>query len=257
MKRAEFLESETKTYGLRLLMSGDFHTLLDESTQRRCRKIDQVFIKDDDEDDDEDEEEHAAVDELLHIYTYDMDVATVYRAQELQRKLAGTDTVSDAGSTDQDRSLRRLDRNRPSNRQLRNRGKRNTSLRNVSFGTNDDVEGYPKSPSSVDSMASYDETNNAVGPPELVLPSGPSLYNRQVWLSKDMKRMREKYVRGLFFQKYQAGLQAFYSKDWITAQQCFSFVLDELDDGPSRYFMDQIKKYNGKPPRDFLPYRRT
>ena len=72
-----------------------------------------------------------------------------------------------------------------------------------------------------------------------------------------MKRMREKYVQGLFFQKYQTGLQAFYSRDWETAKQCFQIVLDELDDGPSRHFMDQIKKHNDIPPKDFLPYRRV
>jgi hypothetical protein len=109
---------------------------------------------------------------------------------------------------------------------------------------------------SVSSIPSADEKSKMPGAPELVLPKGPAFYSRSIWLSPEMKRMREKYVSGIFFQKYDCGLQAFYNKDWEMAKQCFMTVLDEFDDGPSRYFMKQIKDNDGVPPRDFLPYRR-
>ncbi len=69
-----------------------------------------------------------------------------------------------------------------------------------------------------------------------------------------MKRIRDKFVKGLFFQKFNAGLQAFYSREWDTARQCFQTVLDNFDDGPSNYFMSQIKKNKGVPPKDFQEY---
>ena len=98
-------------------------------------------------------------------------------------------------------------------------------------------------------------TNAAHAPGEqLVLPTGLALYSLNVWQTPDMKRIRLKYVESLFFQKFNSGLQAFYKKDWDTAKQCFQTVLDTFDDGPSKYFMAQMKKYDGIPPKDFLGY---
>ena len=55
VERAEFLESSTKKYGVPMLMSDSFHSLLQTKTRGRCRKIDQIRIKNDDDDDDEDD----------------------------------------------------------------------------------------------------------------------------------------------------------------------------------------------------------
>ena len=117
-----------------------------------------------------------------------------------------------------------------------------------------------KSPSisgaSVSSVHSGDESNTQdfQGPPELVLPTGPALYSHNVWQSPDMKRIRDKFVQSLFFQKFNAGLQAFYARDWDLARQCFQTVLENFDDGPSKYFMKQIKAHKGVPPKDFKEY---
>jgi class 3 adenylate cyclase len=253
VKRAEFLETETKTYGLKLLMSGTFHSLLTESTRRRCRKIDQVFVADDDEDGDSDDEGEVA--ELIHLHTFDMDVDAIYRAQQKQAKTVPTvDGMSDTGSSD----YKRVERGARSGRQLRQR-RRNSSIRQGASQRptliNEDMLGAAEG-GSFSSIPSADEKSNMPGVPELVLPKGPAFYSRSSWLSPEMKRMREKYVSGIFFQKYAAGLQAFYNKDWEMAKQCFNTVLDEFDDGPSRYFMKQMNDNDGVPPRDFLPYRR-
>jgi len=95
---------------------------------------------------------------------------------------------------------------------------------------------------------------DAGGPPELSLPTGPAMYNPNVWVSPEMKKMRQRYTDGLFFQNFNTGLMSFYAKDWDDAKQCFANILDRFEDGPSRYFLDQIKKHKGKPPRNFLPY---
>merc|ERR1712146_400602 len=90
--------------------------------------------------------------------------------------------------------------------------------------------------------------------PELVLPTGPALYSHNVWQSPDMKKIRDRYVQGLFFQKYNTGLQAYYNKDWSAARSCFQSILENFDDGPSKYFLTQIKQNNGIPPKDFREY---
>lgn len=59
VEMAEFLESSTKKYGVPLLMSDNFHRLLQAKTRGRCRKIDQIRItsRDDEEAEEEEEEE--------------------------------------------------------------------------------------------------------------------------------------------------------------------------------------------------------
>jgi len=70
-----------------------------------------------------------------------------------------------------------------------------------------------------------------------------------------MLKIREKYSDGLFFHKFNSGLQSFYAQDWDHAKQCFQGILDDcLDDGPSKYFLSQIEKFNGKPPPNFKGY---
>eukprot|EP00980_Cylindrotheca_fusiformis_P031523 scaffold26496_cov113-Cylindrotheca_fusiformis.AAC.6 len=259
VKRAEFLESETKTYGLELLMSGTFHSLLTESTRRRCRKIDQVFVPDDDEDGDSDDEGNFLEAELIHLHTFDMEADAVYRAQQKAKKSPTVDGMSDAGSNDPERGRnKRAERGAKSNRHLRQR-RRNSiwtgGTQRPAPATNDEL--FPAAEAGSVSTNHSLEDSNMHTAPELVLPTGPAFYNRSIWLSPEMKRMREKYVSSLFFQKYAAGLKAFYNGDWETAQQCFMAVLGEFDDGPSRFFMKQIKDNDGVPPRNFLPYRRA
>ena len=93
--------------------------------------------------------------------------------------------------------------------------------------------------------------------PELVLPTGPALYNPAYWRSDVMFRIRKKYLEGLhglFFHHYSQGLQSFYHRDWERAKQNFQAILDTFEDGPSRYFMKIIDKNGGKVPPNFRPY---
>jgi hypothetical protein len=269
VERAEFLESSTKKYGLEMLMSGSFHRLLHPNTRRRCRKIDQLLLLDEEEDEDEDDDELHG--ELMELFTFDMDVAAMHRPQSKGNNGIEADTLSDADSVNGERKTKRVDRRlQGSARQIRNR-RRSVTLRPVvngseellltgsvtAAGVDNNTLGSPSiAVGSASSLVSAEESNNPnfQGPPELVLPTGPALYSHNAWQSPDMKKIRDKFVQGLFFQKFGAGLQAFYSKDWDMAKQCFQTVLDNFDDGPSKYFMSQIKAHKGGPPKDFLEY---
>lgn len=51
---------------------------------------------------------------------------------------------------------------------------------------------------------------------ELKLPTGPVLYNPNVWISDEMRAIRARFSDGIFFQQFNSGLQAFYAKDWVS-----------------------------------------
>ena len=275
VERAEFLESSTKKYGLKLLMSGSFHKLLHPNTRRRCRKIDRVLLRDEEEGDDEDDSSLHG--ELMELFTFDMDVAAVHRPQPSAAS-ENNETISEKSGSlmntpEPHRKSRRMERRlHPSYRNLRIPRKNNSQLRqqhgseelvlplNASPGANDNSQRGASSVmfgGTVGSIHTAEGENMPAyhgGLPELVLPTGPSLYSHKIWQSPDMKRIQEKYVQGLFFRKFQSGLEAYYKKDWDRARQFFDSVLEHFDDGPSMYFLDQITKNNGVPPRDFLEY---
>jgi hypothetical protein len=88
---------------------------------------------------------------------------------------------------------------------------------------------------------------------ELVLPTGPQLYSSNVWLQEDMRRIRHQYT-SVVFQTFSSGLQRYYEKDWAGARHCFEAILERFDDGPSKYFLKQMKKHKWTPPADFHPF---
>lgn len=232
VERAEFLESSTKKYGLRLLMSDSFHGLLNTSNKRRCRKVDQIVIRDDEDGEDEID---FNCETIMELFTFDMDIEALGFGGGREASDAASDTGSKRGSLAK-RGGKRLSMRAGSK-----------SARGVDDSSVDDFD-----PSTYLTVApTKEEAGTKV---ELVLPTGPALYNPNVWTSEEMKTIRERYSDGIFFQKFTSGLQSFYSKDWDNAKQCFLFVLNSIEDGPSRYFVRQIEKHNGKPPRDFLGY---
>ena len=100
------------------------------------------------------------------------------------------------------------------------------------------------------------DDSKETGPGELELPTGPALYSANVWLQEDMRRIRQQYT-SVVFQTFNSGLKRYYEKDWAGARQCFESILERFEDGPSKYFMDQMKKQNWTPPRDFQGYGRA
>jgi hypothetical protein len=85
--RSETLESLTKRYGVKVLMSGQFHELLSNSTRRKCRKVDQILV---DEIDEEGVSGYDAVElgNTMELFTYDFDVDVGQTEKLEMRKLA-------------------------------------------------------------------------------------------------------------------------------------------------------------------------
>ena len=115
-------------------------------------------------------------------------------------------------------------------------------------GGNDDV--------GRDSTADEINDKESRGVPELVLPTGPALYSNHIWSQSDMRRIRRKYSPAVLI-KYSDGLKNYYSGNWDTARRHFESVLERFDDGPSRYFLNEIEKNGGVPPPHFEEYGRA
>mmetsp|Transcript_1762 Transcript_1762/g.3417 ORF Transcript_1762/g.3417 Transcript_1762/m.3417 type:complete len:1158 (-) Transcript_1762:1419-4892(-) len=250
VERAEFLESSTKKYGVKMLMSDDFHRLLHPNNRRRCRKIDQIIIKNDDEDDDEDE----LSGDTMELYTFDMDIEALWKKTVINNSnRVKLEIESDSGESQERHSKRDL--RAQSNRQLL--GNRRRSIRHKDYNITDESSDLGLKAHGVVGVGVVPPPSQGeeVGMPEkLVLPTGPALYNAKVWVDRNMHEIRRIYTDGIFLQKFNAGLQAFYSKDWETAKQCFTTCVEKIEDGPSKYFVAQIEKNGGKPPRNFLGY---
>jgi hypothetical protein len=251
-------------------MSDTFHQLLHPSNRRRCRKIDQIIFHNED---DEDDTEEAYDQDIMELFTYDLDVDTDWRTRKgKQGEVEGSsDNEESVTGTRRDRtvgppptrqagSLLKKTR-RLSMRSFDGKGQGSDELRSGSVSVSSEA-GFPtlaaaKAVSASDKAGStffeLDKLEDTVGTNELVLPTGPSLYSANVWLQADMRRVRNKYSPQ-FFTTFNSGLQRYYSKDWVGARQCFETVLERFDDGPSKYFLEEMKKDNWKPPPDFQGY---
>eukprot|EP00538_Stauroneis_constricta_P012643 CAMPEP_0119572494 /NCGR_PEP_ID=MMETSP1352-20130426/44648_1 /TAXON_ID=265584 /ORGANISM="Stauroneis constricta, Strain CCMP1120" /LENGTH=1126 /DNA_ID=CAMNT_0007622179 /DNA_START=152 /DNA_END=3532 /DNA_ORIENTATION=+ len=257
VERSEFLESSTKKYGIKMLMSDSFHRLLHPTTRQRCRMVDKVLLADGDETD----EDHAEpTGERMDLFTFDMDVDALFRNQ-IRRTGTGSDVHSDTDSIrDNSVSVRGKRRPQASNRGMRRRRSLIQRINQSEELASNTTEGAPSgmhnyhAAASVSSNVSDGGGGDYLGAPELRLPSGPLLYSLNLWNRSDMKRIRDRFVHGLFFHKFDQGLQAFYNRDWDTASTCFQYILDVFEDGPSKHFMNKIKQHGGVPPKDFQPY---
>ena len=98
VERAEYLETSTKKYGLRMLMSDSFLHLLHASNRRRCRKIDQIMFHNENEEDTE--EIGYGQGDVMELFTFDMDIDALWRTKIGTRVTEDTGNGSDnEGST--------------------------------------------------------------------------------------------------------------------------------------------------------------
>jgi class 3 adenylate cyclase len=246
---AEFLESSTKKYGLKMLMSDTFHRLLHPNNRRRCRKVDQILIQNDDGGDEEELEG-----DKIELLTFDMDIGALWQGANSRHLRKDHSVRSDAGQESDTESASDSRIKRDLGRKVMRRHSRRLSTRDV---LNDELSetGLRTSGTAGDSQTDViGDGQGTNAPPQLVLPTGPALYNSNVWVSKEIRLIRNLYTDGLFFLTFNSGLQAFYAKDWVTAKTNFAAILDRFEDGPSKYFYDQIIKHKGTPPKDFRGY---
>jgi len=261
---AEFLESSTKKYGLKMLMSGSFHRLLKEDNRRRCRKIDQILMQNDENENDEIGFDDN--DNIMELFTFDMDIDALWAAKKDKDNL---DTNSD---TDSSKGFKGDFEKKPSVRHITFPNSRRRSMKKLGQENQHSEELKPNRSMAESAAVAAASINSVAGSgdlgrkdettyrrsPELVLPTGPTLYNANIWLNEDMRKIREKFSKDFpFFQKFNSGLQSYYAKEWDYAKQCFETVIEKFDDGPSRYFLKQIQDNNGVPPPNFLPYGTT
>jgi class 3 adenylate cyclase len=265
VERAELLESSTKKYGLKMLMSDSFHKLLHPSNRRRCRKIDQIIFPDEEDDETETDE---ITGEIMELYTYDMDIEALWQKQKTQHQgFEGEDETSESesgpGAGGSKRGFKAHSQQGQSGRPFLSTSRRFRSTRRFDdskaseefrVGATAEKDFQPNV--SITNDATKNDEVNQSSPGELVLPTGPALYSSNVWLSEDMRTIRQRFTH-VIFQRFSSGLQAYYSKDWKTARENFSAVLEYFEDGPSRYFVNEIDKHKGVPPRDFNGYGRA
>jgi hypothetical protein len=255
VETSEFLESSTKKYGVKLLMSGSFHRLLDQRNKRRCRKVDQILVYDDADGDDEDVEG-----QVMDLFTFDMNI----EALNVEKHVDHTESDMNSDSEFRVRPALMSRKSRMSvGKLLPTHKERITEHSSADFGDPSGVGGTTSNESlsvlnggdgGVLEGSVIGHHMNKRKTDLIVLPNGPAIYNANVWFTEDMRIIRQRYSDGIFFQKFNAGLQSFYSKDWDHAKQCFTTLLSRFEDGPSRYFLNQIEEHNGKPPRDFNGY---
>jgi class 3 adenylate cyclase len=234
VERAEFLESSTKKYGVKLLMSDAFFRLLHPSNRRRCRQVDRILLVDEDAGDDENVDP-----ELLKLYTFDTDVEALWRRPTKSEN--GNDDETESGTDKQPGSRVLSSVAAAAGLRRRNPGAREKGDESsMEFGAS--------------GRSGLEEPEDAWEPPQLVLPSGYARYNAGVWFSDDMRRIRQKYSDARFSQQFASGFDAYFEKDWTTARREFESILRQFEDGPSRYFIDQMKKYDYRCPGTFPGY---
>jgi hypothetical protein len=98
VERAEFLESSTQKYGLRMLLSDSFHRLLHPSNRRRCRKIDQILIKEEDDEDADDEGDDEPNGDMMELFNFDIDIDSLWAYKITKPEGRESNSTSDSGS---------------------------------------------------------------------------------------------------------------------------------------------------------------
>mmetsp|Transcript_22930 Transcript_22930/g.37765 ORF Transcript_22930/g.37765 Transcript_22930/m.37765 type:complete len:1179 (-) Transcript_22930:80-3616(-) len=258
VERAEFLESSTKTYGVPLLMSETFFSLLDSANKYRCRRLDQLILLSAENDSLVDPREILDSGEKMSIYTFDMDIDALWKVPSTNED-DGNSVTSNSdvetrrslkkSSLKRRSSVRKLALNQSSNElgtsTMQKQKSRRISLTAPTNSPFRDLENV------LDDVETPEPTKKV-----LVLPTGVSKYSDKSWTEPDIKAIRHDLVtKGVLFPKFDDGLKSYIAKDWEHAKKCFETVLSQRDDGPSRYFLKCIEKHGGKPPRDFIGYK--
>mmetsp|Transcript_2956 Transcript_2956/g.4240 ORF Transcript_2956/g.4240 Transcript_2956/m.4240 type:complete len:1015 (-) Transcript_2956:227-3271(-) len=251
--RAETLEGLTKRYGLSILMSGNFYDLLSPTCRRRCRLVDKLLITGDDSDN---EDEGLDDDEnLLDLYTFDMDVKALY-ALEAQNRISDDD-----GELINNGNVRSVQRSNSFSKSFIRHSHRKSIIGNKvpKPGSGLDNAGKRRIPFSAQNPAqkaqSPDFADDVIGLDGNLNEQGEIKYDPEVWVTGNMRIIREKYTDGIFALKYNEGLQHYFRGDWSRAKQCFvELIGDKYEDGPSKYFMNEILKCKGVVPKKFTGY---
>jgi len=247
VEQAENLESSTKKYGVKMLMSGVFYSLLSKSCQNRCRKIDQIKLTEADESEIFDTLDDETQD-VMELFTFDIVVEDLWQDKtpetaisNLAPKVQSSDYSSPPSEILMKSSGTGTDTNRESF--LRNQGGPRSKRRwSVTF---DSV-----SPSN--QQHSTREIGKS-GQDKLDLPTTTIPYNTALWLKEDIRSMRKRFT-GRFFRTFEFGLEAYFKGEWKEAKNYFQSVVEGFDDPPSKYFLKKMSETNFITPNTFSGY---
>lgn len=252
--RAETLEGLTKRYGLSILMSNNFHDLLSPTCRRRCRLIDKLFIASDDSDNEDEGLDDD--DNMMDLYTFDMDVDALYAVETQNRNAEDDDDLRMSGTA---RSVQRS--NSFSKSFIRNSHRKSIIGNKVpkpGLGHDNKKDGKRRVPFVAQIPAQKtpppSPADDFFGLDGIMNEQGEIKYDPEVWVTGHMRIIREKYTDGVFSAKYNEGLLHYFHGDWVRAKQCFVDLSNKYDDGPSQYFLKEINKYKGVVPKKFTGY---
>jgi len=264
---AEYLESSTKKYKVQLLMSDSFHRILQPTRRQQCRKIDRVMVENENEDFSEEEGNQG---KMMELFTYDIDVDALWEDGGIKNdpdnsEADGDDLLGSFSSLRKPSSFQKTSKSNLAPKKKygdklsfgstrSSTGSRGSQFAGSMRGRGADITAViaavaAKALGTGSFPTAKGESNDEQekikqqkkGKRELVLPTGPALYSENVWLTADMRRIRRRYTTKIF-DLYNLGLQKFYSKRWNEAKIHFEAILDYFEDGPSLYFLAEIRK---------------
>ena len=261
VERAEYLESSTKKYKVPMLMSDSFHRLLQPRRRKRCRKIDSVMFEN--ENDHLNGEGIESKGKMMDLFTYDVDIDALWNdtegsfsdsddsSGELIQFRESQPGMSYRISPDDTKLFSSFQSPRSSvagsiRSSIRSRGSDITAAIAAAA-----AKAMGTRPSLIGEATREEDWKEEI--PELVLPTGRAFYSENLWLQADIRRIRRRYTTKIF-ERFNLGLQKYYSKQWDEAKAHFEAILDSIDDGPSIYFLGEMRKHDGKPPPGFQPY---
>lgn len=248
VEQVEYLESSTKRYGTKLLMSGEFYKLLQNANQRKCRLIDRVFFL---------TEETNTFEELdpenfdrMEIYTFDMDTNefverndTSFLSQPKDLSPSNSNSCVDKHST------------------------RRASFLNISLARNNSQKSIDSPPlfsttrgrrlsiwarsKQDDISVHHDDGYGENEQMRFIFPTQPIVYTKSLWNTEEMKQIRKRFIGTDFFGTFSQALEAYFAGRWKEARTHFESARDRFDDAPSIYFLKKMDETDNVPPRGF------
>jgi len=85
---------------------------------------------------------------------------------------------------------------------------------------------------------------------KLVLPTGTVEYSSKLWQKEELRIVRSRYNQ-IFFQKFNAGFQAYLTGKWNLARSNLEFVKRKYGDKPSEVLLEKMQRSNFIPPHNF------
>jgi hypothetical protein len=246
VEQVEYLESSTKRYGTKLLMSGEFHKLLQIENRRKCRLVDKVvFLTEETNTFETLEPENF---EKMEIYTYDMDTNDLVERNGTKSLFRSKDDSSSSNIVDSQSIHGNLFLHESSVHSNPQSGTDPTHLLKTTRGRRLSI--WTKSKDDEISLR-YDESKVENEHTMLTLPSKPIIYKQSLWNTVEMKQIRERFVGSNFFDTFSRGLEAYFTGRWKDARTHFEFTRDRFDDGPSKYFLKKMDETDNVLPRGF------